>query len=304
MAGHFGGRALQQRAGAMIFGLTTAIFWGVADFLIKLLGPRLPLRASLFWSQGLAAAFMLGAILAAGRWPFADVAPAAVPMLATAAVANAVALGLLFFAFQNGRAAVVAPLIGSYAIVATVIGLVTGTEAVTLPLLAALATISIGALLVMFHDEEGGGLRPAAGAVAALASAVASGLTIWLTATFVLPVVAVPDVLLTNFALLTFAAWLWPGAAAVAPPRDRATWLIVIGIAIGMVAGYGLYNLGLARDGIALVSVLSTLSSAVTVLLAALIAREGVQTVQRAGIAIVLLGLPLLAAIREFAVQP
>jgi drug/metabolite transporter (DMT)-like permease len=78
----------------------------------------------------------------------------------------------------------------------------------------------------------------------------------------------------------------------------------VIGIAIGMVAGYGLYNLGLARDGIALVSVLSTLSSAVTVLLAALIAREGVQTVQRAGIAIVLLGLPVLAAIREFAVQP
>ncbi len=285
----------------MIFGLLTAIFWGLADFLIKLIGTRLSLRASLVWTQGLAAALALAAIAAAGRLPYAGVPAGALIVLGGAACINAVGLGLLFAAFQQGRAAVVAPLVGSYAIVATVIGLASGTETLSPTMLAALIAISLGALLVMFHDEGEAGLRLGAGAAAALGSAGASGLAIWLTATFLLPVVPIGDILWTNFALLALAAASWPGAEAIGRPRDRPTWLIVIGIAIATVAGYAVYNVGLARDGIALVSILATLSSAVTVLLAAWVARERVGAVQRAGIAIVILGLPVLAAIRELA---
>jgi drug/metabolite transporter (DMT)-like permease len=285
----------------MMLGLLTALFWGGADFLIRLLGARISLRSSLVWTQGIAAATMLCASLVNGHVPYAGLDPSALPMLATAAVASAAGLGLVFLAFQNGRVAVVAPLTGSYAIVATLIGLVTGTEALSIPLLAAILFISLGASLVMFHDEEGSGRRPGIGATAALGSALASGIAIWLTVTFLLPRVAVTDILLTNFTLLALAALFWGRWPGIGLPADGATWLLIGGIAIGTVAGYGAYNVGLSRNGIAVVSVLSTLSSAVTVFLAATIAKEKVGRAQRLGIAIIILGLPLLATLREIA---
>ncbi|WP_156678482.1 DMT family transporter [Sphingomonas profundi] len=287
----------------MIFGLLTAFFWGAADFLIKLLGDRLSLKGSIVWTQGAASLIVLCAILAEGRLPWATLDAGVAPMLVAAALSNAVGLGLLYAAFQNGRVAVVAPLIGSYAIVATAIGLATGTEAVSLPLLLILGLISLGALLVMLESGGARGLRPRAGAAAAIGSALASGLSIWLAATYVLPSVPVFDVLLSNFLLLGLCALLWPTQTRLAAPEGGRTWLIVLGIAIGCVAGYGCYNSGLRQGGIAVVSVVATLSSAVTMLLASVVMKETVHGVQRIGLAIVILGLPVLAALREIGVR-
>jgi drug/metabolite transporter (DMT)-like permease len=288
----------------MVLGLLTALFWGGSDFLIRLLERRIPLRSALLWTQGSASVAMLGVSLASGHLPYAGLDPSILPMLVVTAAASAVGLGLIFFAFQNGRVAVVAPLTGSYAIVATLIGLLTGTEALSAPLLGSILLISLGALLVMMHDEEGHGHRPGVGATAALASALVSGIAIWLTVAFLLPKVAVTDILLTNFALLALAALLWGAPKAIRRPADGATSLLLAGIAIGTVAGYGAYNTGLSRNGIAVVSVLSTLSSAITVFLGAVVAKEKVGRVQRLGIAIIVLGLPLLAAVREIGVPP
>ncbi|TVV77260.1 DMT family transporter [Sphingomonas solaris] len=282
----------------MLFGLLTALFWGVTDFLIKLLGGRLSLKSSLVWTQGASALAVLALVLAGGRLPLAGLPPSVLPMLLAVAVTNAFGLGLLYAAFQNGRVAVVAPVIGSYAIVATAIGMATGTEAVSAPLLVTLAVISAGAMLVMLESGGDGGLRPRAGAAAAAGSALFSGLSIWLAAVHVLPTTPVADVLFANFALLAIAAALWP-AGRIERPVGRVTWAIILGIAAGCVAGYGFYNVGLARGGIAVVSVLATLSSAVTTLLAAAVLKEQVRGIQRLGLTIVLLGLPLLALIRE-----
>lgn len=282
----------------MILGLMTALFWGAADFLIKLLGDRMSLRQSLFWTQGIAALIVLGAVLLEGRVPYATLDPHVVPMFAAGAVSSAIGLGLLFLAFQNGRVAVVAPLIGSYAIVATALGLATGTEAGSLPLMLTLAVISLGALLVMLESGDGSGVKPGAGAVAAIGSAFCSGFSIWIMAVYVLPTVPVSDALLINFGLPCVAALLWPTQERLALPDGRKSWLIVIGVGIACAAGYGCYNNGLVSGGIAIVSVLATLSSGVTMLLARFVIKERVRGVQRVGLAIVLLGLPVLAAVR------
>jgi drug/metabolite transporter (DMT)-like permease len=281
----------------MILGLLTALFWGGADFLIKLLGDRMSLRDSLVWTQGTAALIVVGAILLERRVPFATLDMHVVPMFAAGAVSSAIALGLLFIAFQNGRVAVVAPLVGSYAIVATLLGLATGTEPGSLPLLLTLGFISLGALLVMLEKGEGG-LKPGAGAAAAIGSALGSGFSIWIMATYVLPTVPVSDALLVNFGFPCLAALLWPARRRLASPQGRTGWSIVLGIGIVSAAGYGCYNNGLLDGGIAIVSVLATLSSAVTILLARLLIKERVRGVQRVGLAIVLLGLPVLAAVR------
>jgi len=283
----------------MLFGLLTALCWGAADFLIKLLGSRLSLRASIVWAQGMSAAVVLAAMVAIGHVPFAALERAVLPFLAAAAFANAVGNGLLYAAFQNGRVAVVAPLIGSYAIVATLLGILAGTEALSLPLGAILAAIGGGALLVMCEGGGAAGLRPRVGALAAGSSALASGVSIWVAAAYVLPTVPVTDLLLANFGLLALCALVWPTRDGLAVPGDRRTWGVILGIAISTAAGYGAYNTGLATGGIAVVSILSTLSSAVTLLLAMVTLGERVSGVQRIGLAIVLVGLPVLAAVRE-----
>jgi len=287
----------------MLFGLLTALFWGISDYLIRLLGGRVTLRTSLVWTQGIAATVVLGASLASGHVPYATVDIATIPMLALAALTGAIGLGLLFFAFQTGRVVVVAPLTGSYAIIATLLGLAAGTERLAWPVLAVIALISFGALMVMSHDDQGREGHSHLGTVAAVASAFASGIAIWLTVAFVLPRVAVPDVLLTNFGVLAVAALLWGRPSQVTLPAGREAWGLIAGIAIGTVGGYGAYNLGLERNGIAVASILSTLSSAITVLLAAILSKETVGRSQKVGIAIILVGLPLLAAFRESAAR-
>lgn len=281
----------------MILGLLTALFWGGADFLIKLLGTRMSVRESLVWTQGLAALIVLGAMLMEGRVPCAGLDAPVLPMFAAGTASNAIALGLLYLAFQSGRVAVVAPLIGSYAIVATAIGLATHTEASSLPLLLTLALISLGALLVML--EGGGGSTSRAAAVAAIGSAIMSGFSIWIMAAYVLPTVPVSDALLANFGLTCLAALFWPTRERLSPPHGRQSWLLVLATSSACAAGYGCYNSGLRDGGIAIVSVLATLSSGVTILLARFILEEKVRGVQRIGLAIVLLGLPVLAAVRE-----
>ena len=288
----------------MLLGLLTACFWGVSDYLIRLLGDRVSLRTSLVWTQGMAAMMVLGLSLASRHIPYSAVDIAAIPMLLIAAIAGATGLGLLFFAFQSGRAVVVAPLTGSYAIVATLLGAVTGVEQLSWLVIAAIALITIGAFMVMHHDDESGGRHPHVAVLAAVASALASGIAIWLTVSFVLPSVPVPDVLLTNFSVLALAALVWGPPRSATLPKDRAAWGLIAGIAVGTVGGYGAYNFGLDRSGIAVVSVLSTLSSAITVLLAAVLAEEAVNRAQKTGIAIILLGLPLLAFAREDAAPP
>lgn len=284
----------------MVFGLLTALCWGAADFLIRVLGARLSVRASIVWAQGLSALIVLAAMLAGGVLPFAGLDRFVLLLLLVAALANAVGQGLLYAAFQHGRVAVVAPLVGAYAIVATGIGVVAGTEILSLPLFATLALIGIGALLVMFEAGGGAGIKPRVGALAAAASAVCNGVSIWWVTVYVLPHVAMPDVIFANFAVLTLCALAWPGGERLVTPGGGRTWAVVAGIAVGTVAGYAAYNTGLRTGGIAVVSVLSTLSSGVTLLLARLTLGEKVHGAQRIGLLLVILGLPLLAAVREF----
>jgi drug/metabolite transporter (DMT)-like permease len=76
---------------------------------------------------------------------------------------------------------------------------------------------------------------------------------------------------------------------------SRPFWAYIAPTALLDTAANVAYNLGLATSLTAVVSVLSALSSAVTVLLAAIFLRERLSRRQRVGIAAILVGIALVS---------
>jgi drug/metabolite transporter (DMT)-like permease len=79
------------------------------------------------------------------------------------------------------------------------------------------------------------------------------------------------------------------------PPRDRATWLAILGVGVLDTVGFTAYAIGTTGDSVA-VSVLSSLFAAVTVLLAWIFLRERPRSIQWVGIAAIFAGLILVSA--------
>jgi len=129
----------------------------------------------------------------------------------------------------------------------------------------------------------------------ALVAAVSYGIDFWLLGIYIVPVFGgiMPVWIIRITTITTLAIFTMPARQSLQWPPRRAWWLIIpIGILDTM--AFLSVAIGYTTDQVSVVSVLASLFSAVTVLLAWIFLREKLQWSQWLGIVIIFLGVSLV----------
>jgi drug/metabolite transporter (DMT)-like permease len=274
---------------AVALALGSAIAWGCADFLGGLLSRRVAVWAVTVWSQAAGFAALL-------VWVAADgfrLDGRAFGIGALAGVGGGIGLAAFYKALAVGKMSIVSPLAACGAIIPFGIALATGERPSGLAVGGAFVAL-VGAVLASAeeHGSDDPGRRQ--GVLLAIAAAVALGLFIYflglageegdtLSALFGARVgslsILLSAALLTGASLRVSGANL--GAAAV----------------IGLIdtGANALFVLASSRGYLSIVSVLASLYPVVTVLAAHVVLTERISWPQRAGVALALGGVAVVA---------
>jgi len=291
----------------IILGLAAAVGWGSADFLARYSTRMIGTWRTLFFMQFIGLVGLSAYLTASGE--FARLynqtswQPWAWALLTT--VIEIISALALYRAFEVGIISVVSPIGASYAALTTVLAILSGESlsqtrgigivAALIGVVLASTTLTGKAVAEIEQTIEHKRGLPA-GVGAALIAALGFGVSFWLLGFFVTPelggVAPVWLVRLTTIGLLAVAAR--PASQSISPPKGQVWWFIV-GIGVLDTAAFVANTVGLTTDQISVVSVLASLFSAVTVLLAAIFLREKLIWNQWLGIAIILGGVALVS---------
>jgi drug/metabolite transporter (DMT)-like permease len=277
---------------AVVLGLAVAVTYGAADFCGGLASKRASSWSVVLIAQYVGLAFLV-VLLAADR----GAEPEATDLLlgAGASTVGVAGVGLLYFSLAQGPMGVVAPItaVGA-AVVPVAWGLLRGER----PAVAALAGVGLALIaVVLVAREPGGETEPEGAARSTLAAAVGAGLAFGMV--FVLLSHTGDDSgfwpLLSGRASST-AALLLVLVAIRQPllPRGAAPTLVVLA-GICDAGANALFLLASRAGLLSLVSVLSSLYPAVTVLLARIVLHERLRGLQLGGLALALVGVALIA---------
>ncbi|QBD79825.1 DMT family transporter [Ktedonosporobacter rubrisoli] len=290
----------------LFFGLSAALCWGVADMLVRYATRAVGTYRTLFFMQfiGLLAlsVYLLSSAelqhIASGRtWqPWAwGIFVALLNMLSSLA---------LYRAFAVGSITMLSPITSSYAAITSALAILTGEKVSSLHICGMLVVL-VGVVLVSTPLGSRREKLPAEqlsarkwlppGLLWALLASLGYGVAFWLLGFRVTPELgALVPTWLTR--LVSPCALLCCFPLSKQPlklPRGRVWWLI-LGVGITDTAAYLAYNMGLAESQISIVSVLASLYSGVTVVLAWLLLREQLRWSQWLGIGVVFVGIALV----------
>jgi uncharacterized membrane protein len=155
----------------ILFGILSATFWGVGDFLITLLTRRVGTRWALLAIQALS----LGAwgLILVGR--FAPVpgtlSPALWAILLATGVCHVLGLAFVYRAFEIGNLAIVSPISSAFAVVTAALSLLSGERLPALVLLGS-GLLVVGVTLATRAPSTGPSTHALRGVPEALASAM------------------------------------------------------------------------------------------------------------------------------------
>lgn len=276
---------------AALLALSAAVAYGVGDFLGGVAARRVPPTAVVLWSHlvGLTMLVTLAPVVGG------DVTPRALAVGACAGLMGAGGVALFYRGLAVGRMSVVAPVA---ALLSAAVPVVAGLASGERPATAALAGIALalGAVVLVSREPasaEAPGLR-----WQALALAVAAGLAFGL---FFVAVDSAGDGVgiwpLVAARTASVALFTGLGAARVTAsglPRGAAG--AAIGCGLLDASANVFYVLALDHGLLSVVSVLTALYPAGTVLLARYVLGEHLSTVQRAGLGVAAVAAVLIAA--------
>ncbi len=309
-------------ATGVALGLLAAVCWGVADFCIRGATQAAGTFRTLYFDQFVALLFLGVAI--APWYPLTLKSVAPVWILAAAGLNLVILAGaaLLYRAFAIGSLSVISPIAASFGAIVTALALLSGEQ----PNPAQLTGIVITLVGVTLAGTHTGGrhshaarasrqrLRLAKGVLEALLATAIFGVTYW-ALRFVTPVVGGAQVALigkitdlTALTLILAGAWVWrraPGRAGLAQqevvavsvafaPRDWRFWAWIIPAGALDISANIAYNIGVAIALTSIVVTISSLFSAITVLLAWFFLRERLSRWQWLGVALILSGIVLV----------
>lgn len=278
---------------AALLALSSSVLWGAADFLGGLLTRRLPSVAVVGWSQSVGLLAVTAVAVATGGFG----GPVGwIPWSVLAGVSGAAGLVAFYAALARGTMGVVSPIAALGAVVPVVGALLAG-EAPNALQLTGMAVGLAGAVAASGPEVSGdGGLRSARGR-----SVVLAGIAGMLFGVSILGIQrgALTDPLLTLVGMRTTSVTLFVLAALALRSgggvrRGDLPMLAVVGV--GDVAANLLLALATTQGLASVVAVLGALYPVTTVLLGALVLHERLHGIQRAGVALALGGVVLLAA--------
>jgi drug/metabolite transporter (DMT)-like permease len=281
---------------ATLLGLAAALGWGLTDFLARLAGDRLGATRTMLFGQA-------SAVLVLTLWLAAhpDDARRALgaPLWAWAAGLLAAQINLagtyaLIRGMTIGAIAVVAPVTASYGAIAAALAALSG-EAISRPAWAGIGVTVLGVACMAWPAGAAEARAPRRGAAFAwaLLSAISFGVGFWVQGAFAVPRLgAIVPVWLYYAASLPTLLLVLGRRAAPLPARRH--WPILAGIGLSGAAAYLAFCTGLQTGALALVAVLSSLSSGISVLLAGLFLHERLAAHQWASVAVIIAGLMLI----------
>lgn len=275
---------------AIAFALCSSLVWGCADFMGGVLSRRLPLAAVTVISQGAGFVALLVWLAASGG----RVDGHAFVLGLAAGVGGAIGLAAFYKALALGTMSIVSPLAACGALVPFGLALASGERPAGLVVAGAIAALA-GAVLASVAEHRAGEGDRRRGALLAIVAAVALGLFIYFlgrAGQHGETLSALVGARVGSFSLLLAGAC----AARSSLRVDRASLYAVALLGILDTIANGLFVLASARGFLSVVSVLGSLYPVMTVLLAHAVLGERIGRVQRAGVALALAGVAVVAS--------
>ncbi len=298
---------------SILFGLTAAVCWGAADMLARAVTRLIGTVRTLLVMQGLGFGGLTVLLWGTGGFA-AHVAWQGWAWALLAALLSMLGSLALYRAFEIGIISVVSPIAATYAAVAVVLALLTGTR-LSAPHGVGIVVVLVGvALAAMGGPDEtavgvelvsdatthqAGRANATRGVWLAALSSLLFGVTFWLFGWRVTPalggIAPVWVVRLTTASVLGIVVLAGGDRRARTEPSPVWLWSALMGIALLDTMGYVANVAGLAQGDVAAVNVLSSLFSAVTVLLAGVFLRERLLRRQWVGLVTILVGVALVS---------
>ena len=273
---------------ALVLALGASLAWGVADFVGPWKARTLGALRVLLWGQ-LVGMVAIGIVVAArGDPPSGSAVLLAIP----AALSGTLGLYAYYRGMATGAMSVVAPIAGASAIVPVVFGIATGDRPSTLQL-AGVACAIAGVTLASMEHQDGGERRLAAGVGLAVLAAIGFG--------FYFPPMHAAGSVDPWWSSLLFRISSFAIVASTVQVRHASVriggWPLVVVLAVGLgdTLGNLLFAVSSGHGLVSLTAVLASLYPIVTVVLAALVLHERIDGSQRAGVALTLAGVALIA---------
>ena len=306
----------------IILGLAAALFWGTADFLVRYSTRIIGTYRTLFYMQFIGLACLSIFLVATGE--FAHLA-ARISwqwwiLAIMTALLNVLSALALYRSFEIGVLAIVSPVAASSTALTVVLAIISG-EVISRARGLGIAAALIGVMLAATHftppqvtkelDETPksalstnriyanlGLLRSGQltrGVGWALVAAVGYGIDFWLLGIYITPVFGgiMPVWIIRSTTICALALFAMPARQGLRWPPRRA-WRLLVPIGILDTLAFLSVAIGYTTDQVSVVSVLASLFSAVTVLLAWIFLREKLQWSQWLGIVMIFLGVSLV----------
>lgn len=276
---------------AVLLGLLAAAFYGAADFCGGLATRRSPVFAVTVISQAAGFALLWGAL------PFfpGHLTSGAVIFGALGGLCGGAGLALLYHALSIGKMGVVSPITAVLAAAIPVVVGVARGEHLSLWQDCGMAAALVAVVLISLSHEPDGRLEFS---TAGVKEAIASGIV--LGGFYVFLALAGKNAGLYPLLSARLASTIFLASIALLArqrlvPARGALPIIVLAGAIDMTAN-GLYVFASYAGYLSIAAVLTSLYPASTVFLARIVLRERLALVQKAGVALALAGVALIAA--------
>jgi drug/metabolite transporter (DMT)-like permease len=283
----------------VVLGLGASVSWAIANVAVQRSARHVGTFRAILWAQ------LVGALVVALLLPLDARAAAPTPLTAlwvlAAGAAGLLAYVCLFYAFEHGRLTLAVPVMSSWAVIASGLSLAIFREPVRpLQLVGAGAVVAGAVVVSRFARATTAGAPNAATRsprwlLASFGAALGFGLLIPIIG-LLTPVTGrlgvIPVVYGADIALGLPLAWRF--RVSLAPPRGRA-WLAIALAGLFETAGFACIALASRYAPLALVSPLSSLASAFTVLYAWAVLRERPAKPVLIGAALVCAGVLTLA---------
>ena len=285
---------------AIDFGLLTALLYGISDFVAKFSSRAVGIWRTLFWGELCSVSLLTLWILLGGGAP-AGVFSQPASVWAVAAASNLTILSataIFYRALAVGSFSVVAPIVATYGAITALLSAFLG-EPLGLAALGGIAVAVLGAAMASIPGRTDAPERPASGRGAGLAaiSAALYGIGFCVQAHFVVPRLGhlVPVWLYYGLGVILLGSAATVLRRDLSPPRPRQL-PVVLGTGLAASGAFLALTLAVTGGDVAVPTVLASLASVVTVILARVLIKEQVAPHQWAGIAAVIAGLVLLHA--------
>lgn len=286
----------------IVLGLAAALFWGAADFIARGVTRQIGTTRTLYYMQFVGLGALGAYLILTGELvrllPAVELEAWLLALLV--AILIMFASLALYRGFEIGMITVVSPIAAAYAAITVILSVLSG-EVLSPSNIAGIAAALGGVVLASVGDPppEADGRRrigPPPGVGLAIGAAIGYGVAFWLIGFYITPTFgSIVPVWITRLMTILMLLLLASIARRPLTPPKRAVWRPIIAVGVLDTAAYVANNVGLLTEQVSIVTVLASLFTAVTVLLARVFLNERLRRSQWLGIGCILLGIVLVS---------